>query len=117
MLATACDPWSRAEANRAAAEAAWHEAKVREAEVLAEEDAKFAALTPAQHVESARTIVNGNGADDPLSTPESRRAELDRAERHLRAIPPGAAESAAAAELAAMLATERGKLGAAPSSP
>ena len=101
-LASACEPGERTARDRAEAEAA-----MREAEAHAKADATFDALTPTEHLEHARSIVQRNHAADPLATAASRRAELDEAERHLHAIPATAPESTAAAELAASLATER----------
>ncbi len=110
MLAmTACDLWSRADADRDAADAAARDAAAQEAEQRAKADSAFRALAPAEHLQSARAILESS-TDDPLSGLDSRRDQLDRAERHLRAIPAGAPEARAVAELDTAIANERATL-------
>ena len=110
MLAMmACDPWSRAAAERDAADAAARNAAAHEAEQRAKADAAFGALAPAEHLQNAKAILHSS-SDDPLSSLEPRRGKLDRAERHLRAIPAGAPEARAAAELGLAIAKERATL-------
>jgi hypothetical protein len=109
LVLMGCDPWSRADAQREAAQSAAREAAADEAERRAQADAAFAALTAAEHLENARVILRSTD-DDPLATAESRRMQLERAQRHLRAIPPGVPGARAAAELDVAIANERAKL-------